>query len=558
MSKTHLKTAIRRSVSPSISESLRSDQVQNSAGGFVWEASNWTRLRRFLVLGTAGGTYYIGERDLTKEGLDTIKVCLRENGPQTVQEILDVSDSGRAPKNDYAIFALAVAVAVGDDETKTMALNVLPMVARIGTHLFQFVDHLEDFGCLTGRAKRRALAKWYATKDADKLAYEVIKFRQREGWSHRDVLRLAHAGSRVSSGNPTVDISDDHKAIFDWVTKGAKSDSHVWNREDGDFIESAPLFSESLGKIEGFETIQRARSADEAAFAIEKYGLPREAVPTEFLKETVVWDALLSNGMPMTAMIRNLGNMTKIGLLTSQSEATARVVKALKNEDAIRKARIHPVNVLIALKTYSSGAGYRGSSTWSPVTKIVNALDSAFYTAFGNVEPTGKRRLIALDTSGSMYAPVNGVPFLSCVEAESAMALVTEAVEPNVEIIGFNTRTFPMTISSRQRLDDVTKYVKKFGGGTNCSAPLKYALANKLEFDSIEIYTDSESWYGGHPAAALKEYRKASGIDARMVVVAMAANRFTVGQPDDPGVLDIAGLDTATPNLISDFVAGRI
>ena len=43
----------------------RSDQTRNSAGGYVWEVDDWTRLERFLILGSEGGTYYVQERALT-------------------------------------------------------------------------------------------------------------------------------------------------------------------------------------------------------------------------------------------------------------------------------------------------------------------------------------------------------------------------------------------------------------------------------------------------------------------------------------------------------------
>src|SRR5574337_225433 len=180
MATKHLRDAARSTVSTRQTEPMRSDQVKNSAGGYSWAVDKWTHLRRFLILGSEGGTYYIGQRDLTKEGLDTIKACISEDGAKTVATIASVSEEGRAPKNDYAIFALAACVAFGDDNTKQIALQTLNTVCRIGTHLFQFVDYLEGFGCLTGRAKRRALARWYTTKSPDALAYQLIKYRNRE------------------------------------------------------------------------------------------------------------------------------------------------------------------------------------------------------------------------------------------------------------------------------------------------------------------------------------------------------------------------------------------
>ena len=73
------------------------------------------------------------------------------------------------------------------------------------------------------------------------------------------------------------------------------------------------------------------------------------------------------------------------------------------------------------------------------------------------------------------------------------------------------------------------------------------------------IYTDSETWAGGvHPAQALRRYRETSGIDARLVVVGMVSNGFSIADPADAGMLDVVGFDTATPQLISDFARGVV
>jgi len=131
---------------------------------------------------------------------------------------------------------------------------------------------------------------------------------------------------------------------------------------------------------------------------------------------------------------------------------------------------------LAALKTYAQGRGMKGQGTWTPVAQVVDALDGAFYLAFGNVSQSGKRIMLALDVSGSMDSPVHGMPYLSCREASAAMALVTAAVEPNHRIVAFtkgdypsmyslthgstfDTGLSPLTISASQRLDDVVRSI---------------------------------------------------------------------------------------------------
>ena len=86
-----------------------------------------------------------------------------------------------------------------------------------------------------------------------------------------------------------------------------------------------------------------------------------------------------------------------------------------------------------------------------------------------------------------------------------------------------------------------------------------WALQNKMEIDTFWIATDNETWAGNiHPHQALREYREKTGIDARLAVLAMTPTEFSIADPEDPGMLDVAGLDSAVPGLISDFSAGRV
>jgi 60 kDa SS-A/Ro ribonucleoprotein len=48
---------------------------------------------------------------------------------------------------------------------------------------------------------RKAVGSWYADKGWDALGLQVTKYQQREGWSHRDLLRLCVQG--IASGMRT-------------------------------------------------------------------------------------------------------------------------------------------------------------------------------------------------------------------------------------------------------------------------------------------------------------------------------------------------------------------
>ncbi len=506
-----------------------SAQVANSAGGYAYPVDDWMRLRRFLILGSEGGTYYIGEQALTVECAEAVRRCLEADGPRVVETIVEISRAGRAPKNDPALFALAMAAGLGEPATRKAALAALPAVARTGTHLMHFAAFIEQFRGW-GRGLREAVAEWYNRLEPGALAYQLVKYQSRDGWSHRDLLRLAHPQP----------ADEAHRALYGWATSG-----------------SAEGLEGTL--VAAHEQAKRATRADELIPLIREHRLTWEMLPTPLLGEPSVWEALLDD-MPMTALLRNLARMTASRLIAPASAAARRVVEQLGDGERLRSARVHPIAVLSAMRVYAAGRGYRGKLSWQPVAAVVDALDAAFYAAFGAVEPSGARLVLALDVSGSMTAGMPGLPFLSCRDASAAMALVTAAVEPSYAVVAFSHQMVPIAVSPRQRLDDVLQATARLPfAATDCALPMLWAREQGVDADAFVIYTDSETWYGDlHPVQALAEYRQSRGIASRLVVVGMTSNGFTIADPDDGGMLDVVGFDTATPELVGDFVAARI
>jgi 60 kDa SS-A/Ro ribonucleoprotein len=533
-------------------------QVMNNAGGFVFEAGPWKQLDRFLILGQCGATYYAGERKIVKENADVIRRCLLEDGPRVVRRIVEISDAGRAPKNDPAIFALAMAAGATDPATRKAALDALPKVCRIGTHLFHFAADVGGFR-RWGRGLRSAVARWYTERREEDLALQAVKYQQRDGWSHRDLLRLAHPRAKT----PGMD------ATFRWMVGGA--DAIGVERKRG-----KPLSLESLPSlILAFEAVRASKTAKEVIELIRQHRLPREAVPTEWLNDPAVWEALLPH-MGITAMIRNLGKMTALGLLKPMGSATKHVVATLTSEETLRRGRVHPMQFLLAQGIYRQGRGDKGKLSWSPVREIGDALDAGFYTAFKSVQPTGKNTLIALDVSGSMHSgEIAGAPGIAPNIAAAAMAMVTARAEKNWHMVGFTSaggsRAYggmwggqsgltPIDVSPNDRLDTVCKKVDALPmGGTDCALPMVYAAQQGLEVDVFQIYTDNETWHGKlHPFQALKAYRQKSGRNAKLVVVGLTATNFTIADPSDAGMLDVVGMDAHAPALMADFARGEV
>lgn len=524
-------------------------QTRNRAGGLTFTIDGADRLRRFLILGTSGASYYQTAEQLTADNAETVINWAQVYPRQLVDLIVEISTAGRAPRQNPCIFALAAAASLGDVEGRRYALAQLATVCRTGTHLFLFAGYVKQFRGW-GRLLRKAVGDWYL-REPDQVAYQAVKYRQRGGWSHRDLLRLAHP-------KPHPDALSTRN-LFDWITHPA-----------GDYYET----SEMPPIVRDFADAQEATGPKAAVEIIERgNGLSWEMLPTSLLNEPKVWEALIDRRLPTGALIRQLPRLTRLGLFKDRS-VRARVLLDLADVEQLRRARIHPVNVLVAAKTYAAGQGKGGE--WTPDRHIIDGLDQAFYKAFGAVEPAGKRTLIALDVSGSMSQSAGGLP-ISCAEAEAAIALVTLSTEPHVDVVGFtddgwsssrvrsrfwNARTGikELPISPRQRLDDVLHTMNRQSmGGTDCALPMLWAKEQGRVYDTIVVMTDNETWAGSvHPQQTLAEYRQAAGVNTRLVVAGFTATESTIADPADPGSLDIVGLDSAVPQLISDFSRGDI
>ena len=98
------------------------------------------------------------------------------------------------------------------------------------------------------------------------------------------------------------------------------------------------------------------------ANAIRRYNLTREMAFGAAMGHRKIWEALFE-GMPMTAMIHNLGTLTRLGITAPVSDAARRVAEPVDDADALRKVRVHPIAILSALMTYRQRRE-RQASTW--------------------------------------------------------------------------------------------------------------------------------------------------------------------------------------------------
>lgn len=536
------------------------EMVKNKAGGFVFVVDEKQQLLRFLVIGALEGTYYAGKEEHARDNIDRIRKIINKLGTEAVDLIVKVSDEGLAAKNSHAITALAIAVTENNTELRTYAYKNLSRVCRIFDHLAEFASTIKAIkgSAISGNGSKKAIARWYTEKNPDALAYQIIKYRQRQGWTQGDVLRKAH---------PKID-SDIHNALYRYSLGIPIAEPRIITRTE----KNAPKFRRTdeyagynieLPKIiEGYEAAKTETSVKKLVNLITDYKLTHEMIPNEALTIKEVWEALLPH-MPLRACLWNLGKMSSIGLFTGDrlNKNTKLVLNKLGDKDAIHKSRLHPMTILTALKAYQKGESSYGRVMWSVISPIVDCLDAAFYFAFKNVQPTNKNLMLALDVSGSMsggmWSGESTKIGLTPAEISAVMALVTANVEPNYTIKAFSDHFVDLKISPAMRLDDVLKKTSSMTfGATDLSLPAKWARENKLEVDCFVQYTDSETWRGHHVVTELQQYRKKlDQPTAGNIVVACTATNMTIADPKDPFMLDVCGFSSDTPQAIGNFIA---
>ncbi|PIO72200.1 hypothetical protein TELCIR_05880 [Teladorsagia circumcincta] len=368
----------------------------------------------------------------------------------------------------------------------------------------------------------------------------LTKYPQRGGWSHRDLFRLAHPKLKKEALPENL---LEYEQLYHFAVKGdLKTRKRNLSKEDAELEQPASKYSalqmdielgsRALDLVETVLALKHEKDEAKVVEAIKKHNLVREHLPTEMLNSVAVWQALLEK-MPMTAMIRNLGKMQSIDALTGKYRDI--VISKLTNEGELKRAKIHPI-------------------------QIGQALEDAFYKSFFNAPPTNKRYCFAFDVSGSMTCLISGT-MLSCRGASAALSLVSLKNEKTVECVGFCDNLVELPFRGDWTLSKIEEYMDRLPfGATDCALPMLWAKEKKKEFDVFVVYTDCETYFGEvHPYQALRDYRESSGItDAKLIVMGMTATDFTIADPEDAGMMDIVGFDSAVPTLLHDFVTGKL
>lgn len=483
-------------------------------------------LERFLLMGSVQAAYKANDKfaDYSKADQEAVKTIFNVCPEQAIEVLKDVIEKRKAPRKPPVLLAIAAALTIPSLKERAEALA--RHTVGIATDQFILTKFILGFGRGKGRSFKRQANLLYNRLDApnqsrgrDLLALNMVKYRNRAEWSHRDLLRVSHY-------KPSKENND----LFAWVT-GKGPATHP--------------------TIQGYEWASKVENETQALSVLKEYpDLPWEAFPTEVLKSRELWETMLPN-LGHSAIIRNLGRMSSLGVILRPYEE--KIIEAARN--------LHPVASLSAWRTYTNGRGVKGSLTWPVDERIGEVLEHGFNESFGQLRRSTAKVCFGMDVSGSMDVSSSTVAGLSCREVAAAMAMVAMKQQPYM-VFGFGTTFVPLEIRDDWGIGAVIGYMKEIGrrfGATDCSLPMRHCAASGYsDVDLFAIYTDNDTNQRVKPSEALNAYRRNHNPHAKLATVALQGGAFSIADPSDPGQVDFVGFDPSVPQVMVQLAEQRL
>lgn len=502
-------------------------QVRSHGGGFAFEITPEVLLERFLILGTTT-SQYVGQERIAVEALGRLLPFIISKPVQCAQAAVNAVKDGRVLSKVPSLFVYATAHALSTkaEDRRAIAL-LLPLIINNFSDmqtLLGFIANSHDKGISTSLVK--AGRRWFYNMDLNNMIYQSLKYRQRSGWGVWDMLRAIHP----------VPKNDDQDLLYGYITENDEARIAA--------IARFPM-------ITGFEAARSITDPKLMANLIRDYKLTWEHVPTEMLSTAVVWKALLPN-LPITALIRNLPKISSVGAINDNE--SLRLVLSKLTPEVVARAKVHPFRLYLAW--YGYGQGHNRNMTWSVNDRIHAALETCLYAAFANVTVAGKV-CIGSDISGSMWWEDSRINRTGphAGDAAGMLAATFKAANPETDVFYFAGQLAPaafdpMSLSSVRQ--DMNKHHM---GSTNPGLLLEKAIRDNIKYDAFVILTDNDVNGGRHTKQLLDTYRAKINPKAKLIIVGMTANNFSIASPDDVLSMDIAGMDAGIMTAIEKFIA---
>jgi len=270
-----------------------------------------------------------------------------------------------------------------------------------------------------------------------------------------------------------------------------------------------------------------------------------------------VWKEIIKNaGWHMIRMNLNTFERQKV---FEDPKIVKLVANKLRDEKLIRRSRVFPYQLLMAYSAYNGRV------------EISEALQDAMEISVDNVPEIEGQIAVFPDVSGSMSSAVTGyrrgaTTSVRCVDVAALVASVFLHQNKSAIVIPFDTSTHEGRLNPRDSIvSNSQKLASHYGGGTNCSLPMKEMNASGRKADLILYVSDNQSWLDSGQysynsgTATMAEWKKfkRSNPKAKMVCLDIMPHDSTQA-PDDKSIMNIGGFSDTVFDVIGDFFNGTL
>lgn len=480
--------------------------------GLVHKITPLARVRRFLILGSDSNTYYMNADELTKQNLINILAAIKEDTKGCCQLLIELVKSDNIPRMQTALLLTYLIARHGNGHRRMLLdIDFTEKLFRTPTQVFTFCKFVERIDGKWNRFLKKLVSRYYEKTFSE---YHLLKYKAREGFTHRDVLRLCHT-------KPSEDRAD----LFKYAVK-----------PEPETVELVPSSLQLARIVKAIHT----KRADPVQCLQQVPGLSWEMLPTEVLNTPEVLEQLVFK-MPTMAFYRNLRRFINHGVAAAKTRLESEVK---------RRPDIHPVYILnawMALK--KDGVLPR---------EYDQLLEMCFNQAIGfNLELNSDVRVgLYLDISPSMDSGTVAGTALTPALASLAISLPLLKYS-NVKLNAFAGSSSIQRITKRGSFSDIQDTLKTLSSlwsRTDCSLPMVRALQDMEPLDAFIIITDNETNSGIMPSEALRLYREGMRIQSKLIVIAMTSTGFSIADPNDPLSIDIPGFDLSLCSILNRLI----
>jgi 60 kDa SS-A/Ro ribonucleoprotein len=479
----------------------------NEAGGAAYQLSPKGALAQYAATGCLNGTYYASAGEQLERVLE-----LAANVDASFVAKTAVYARERAFMKDMPALLLAYLSAREPD----LFARAFPRVVTDARMLRTFVQILRS-GAVgrksLGSRPKRLVRAWLAARDGD----AVFRASVGQDPSLADIVKMVH---------PKPDTAE-RRALYGYLLGKAHD---------------AAVLPESVKAFEAFKAGAASEVPDVPFLLLTALPLGRRE-----------WVAIARQASWQTTRM-NLATFARHGVF-EEAEMAELVAAKLRDEAAIRRARVFPYQLLAA---------------WTMATDVPrvvkDALEDAMELATANVPAVEGKVFVFPDTSGSMSSPVTGrqrgaTSKVSCLDVA---ALVTAALlrkNPDAEVLPFAEGVKKARLNPRDTVTTSAAALAALGGGgTSCSAPLAELNRRRARGDLVVYVSDNQSWIdvgAGRGTATMQEWARFRDRNPEAKLVCIDLQPYGTTQAGDRAdVLNVGGFSDQVFEVVAEFRRG--